>query len=256
MLSAVGAPLAAAGSGGTGGSWPNEPAGLSVACDFGWDTLSPPTQAKGVWGGSGNAAIITDGTAPLSPSNVLQINYPLGFAQGGGPVNFFFDIQQPIGTLHTFDELFVGFWLKVSNPWDGDAANINKIMFITMDQTQEAVVLEFGGATGSFRLPPFAPQIVVEFPSTMGTVVLLASSGGTTMTLGAWHRWEVYIKHSTGVLNVWMGGTLVFSSTTITYPGAGVGGFKFAPTWGGSGSGTTKAEDDFYWIDHTYASVR
>lgn len=233
---------------------------MTMATDVNWSTLTP-TAPLGVWMNNGldNAAVTSDATGPASPPDVFQITYPAGFEQGAGPVLWEFDVQSPLGTYHSFNEAFLGFWLKVSNPWDGDASNINKIVFICMDLSEEAVVLEFGGKDAfDFRNPPFGAQIVVEFPSTTGSTMLMDAIGAQppTMTLNAWHRWECYCNHSTGALKLWFDGALIYSTTGLSYPGTGIGKFKFSPTWGGFGNNTTKAQTDHYWIDQTYFSVR
>ena len=68
-----------------------------------------------------------------SPPYVLRISCPVGFNGGDAPETLWYDFS---GTRPR--EPYVGFWLKVSNPWQGHSSGVNKIAFITTGSTQDA----------------------------------------------------------------------------------------------------------------------
>jgi Bacterial Ig-like domain (group 2) len=230
------------------GSWPNEPAAFRTLTDVDWSTLTP----GGGWGNTGlsNAAIVDDATAPFSPTKALQITYPIGFGGGTGPTKMFYD--SPSGEHPK--ELYAGIWVKVSNPWQAHTSGINKIMFF------------FAGSSGSDELymdmkgggVPYHLQYTVEFPSVQPTYLLSQNVSNPEFTLGVWHRVELYMKYSTtassgdGILKSWLDGQLVMTYTNVNYPGTGFNEIQIYPIWGGTGE--TKTETDYYWIDHTHIS--
>src|SRR4029077_8435096 len=102
----------------SGPAWPNEPAGLTALTDQPWNVT-----VGGGWNrrSGGTDQIIADPTAPLSPTNVLEYIYPIGLVDGVAPATQYY----PVNTK----EVFAGMWWKPSNPWQGDASNVNKIQF-------------------------------------------------------------------------------------------------------------------------------
>jgi hypothetical protein len=81
----------------------------------------------------------------------------------------------------------------------------------------------------------------------------------TVITLGQWHRIEIYVKYSTGtsangILKWWVDGVLNGNYTNLKM--VQDGGFdhvQFAPTYGGN-TGAVKTENDYYWYDHVRLS--
>src|SRR2546422_4248865 len=218
--------------------WPHEPAGFTVivdepfnALENGWQCVCSPL-----------LTITSDATVPLSPLNVLQFSYPIGFQGGVGPGNLYYDMAQPWPT-----ELYIGFWWKPSNPWQGHSSNVNKLMFITTGGTQDAVLFEMQGVGSG----PFDTKVVTEFPGGVGTYKD-NQPGSPWITLGQWHRIEIHLRYSDGLMEWWMDEVLRGRYTGVGYPHNGFDGFKFAPTWGGVGD--VKTEHDFFWFGHLRAS--
>ncbi len=101
------------------GPWPNEPAGFRVISDQPWNLLT----SLGWFVQFGVGAIGLDSTARLSPPNVLQFTYPVGFAGGEAPGT----LALELGGVR---QVYGGIWWKVSNPWQGHDTNVNKIQYV------------------------------------------------------------------------------------------------------------------------------
>ncbi len=239
-------------------AWANEPAGFQVINDYGFDDPIPlgnsvPIYTSG-WtiNNGGNAMRVTDGSARKSPPYVVRISFPVGFNGGDAPATMWYDFP---GTRPR--ELYVGFWLKVSNPWQGHSSGVNKIAFITSGGTQDALIPEVFGQAAPYRI-----RIAI---SELGVNQNAAYQGwldpnvtDVVPTLGVWHRIEIYAKYGTnsssnnGTVKLWMDGTLLMTYSDINFNYDGFDGWKFSPTWGGVGD--TKTEDDYYEIDHVHTS--
>jgi len=241
-------------------AWPNEPSGFRVINDYGFDDPIPVGNGVPV-GSSGWAVIndsgatrVTDPSAPRSPPDVLHITFPTGFTGGVAPVTMWYDFPATRPR-----ELYVGFWLKVSNPWQGHSSGVNKIAYITTGGTQDALIPELFGQAAPYRLR----MAVFELGASQNPVYggwLDPNVEDVTPTLGAWHRIEIYAKYGTsstsndGIVRVWMDRTLMMSYSDINFAHDGFDGWKLSPTWGGIGD--TKREDDSFWFDHVHASGR
>lgn len=219
--------------------WPNEPAGLRTIVDAPFDAIREPGWQCVC---SALVTIQPDATAPHSPVNVLEFSYPVDFPGGVGPGNAYYNIATPWPT-----EVYIGFWWKPSNPWQGHSSGVNKLLFVTTGGTQSAVLLEmFGSGAG-----PFRTLVVTEFPT--GVRNWSENQGSLpAVTLGQWHRMELHLRYADGLLEWWMDGQLRGRYTGLAYPFNGFDGFKFAPTWGGVDD--VKVEQDYFWYDHVHAS--
>jgi hypothetical protein len=225
----------------SGATWPDEPSGFTVVNDYGWNALNTPggwANAAPQDSASGQVSIVQDATAPLSPPNVLQIFYPVGFAGGSAPATEY--LTQSFST----QALYVGFWWKASNPWQNHSSGVNKILFIQDDANSNYVLKMLGP-------PPYHTQVTFEGGSS-GNYGENADT--TTLTLGQWHKLEMLVDRQGGALKWWMDGKLKGSYVGLTYGGAVFNSTSFSPTWGGTGD--TKAENDYYWIDHVHVSER
>jgi uncharacterized protein YjdB len=236
-------------TGGTGGvpaGWSNEPSGFTTIADWGFDALNLNGWTT-IWNDAGNGSIISDGSAPASAPNVLQIMYPQGFAGGSAPATMYYD--HPAAK-----EVYTGFWWKPSNPWENHpSSNVNKILFWYTATSGQSIDIQMYGPA------PYKLHVVTEFPS--GSIRLQPNVNSTAVTLGQWHRIEWYIKYATtstsgdGVVKWWMDGVLQGSYSNIQTPDdAGFTEWKLSPTWGGIGD--TKSETDYYWFDQAHISRR
>ena len=205
----------------SGGVWPNEPAGLSTVTDQPWDGLTTLSW-NSIYNTAGLASIVSDPTAPYSPSNVIQYEYPTGFQSGAAPATEFVSIPG-------LKKVYVGTWWKVSNPWQGNPTNVNKIQYLFTNSMGSMFMCMYGTPGGPYELRVF-PQF-----TTSQDVWLTPNVNNVPVTLGTWHRIEWLVDYS---------GVPLPSEALIEY--------HLAPVWGGTLG--TKTETDYYWYDHTRIS--
>ena len=142
-----------------GAKWPNEPPGMTVLSDWGFDQAPPtaddlPIPGSPGWhvfhqlppgSAEGWAQLGGDSTAPRSPANVYDFVFPLGMVEGTAPSTVYYE-------NFSADEVYVGFWWKPSSPFDL-GPNGNKVAFWFngggASGGQQALVLRADG-------PPFA----------------------------------------------------------------------------------------------------
>lgn len=229
-----------------GATWPNNPSTFTTLTDWPFAALS-----GGGWNvnAGGGATIQTDVGAPLSPTQIGQWSYPPGFTGGGAPQTMYRGLPQ-------LTEIYIGYWWKPSNPWQGHASGINKISF--------AVATDFSTDLIVTMRQSGAQYFLVVFPGGLNDVVtdggyLEGNVNNVAVVLGQWHRIELYVKYSTtatsadGIVRWWLDGALVGNYSNASFPGDPLAEFQFSPTWGGTGD--TKTEQDYYWFDHVYMST-
>jgi hypothetical protein len=217
--------------------WPNEPAGFVKITELDF-SVALPTQSDGPytdgWGlvnPNGYVSRVVDATAPLSPPYVARYSYPVGFSgTGQSPGNLYRGVG---GSRY-----FVGFYWKPSNPWQYHSSGTNKIGFLNA---------------------PVASNLILYFSNSNDVVIQdigVANYGANVtpakITLGAWHKFEIYLNNAGGIAKLWLNGVLTHNYTGLGIP-ANFSYFEFDPTWGGTG-GTTKSEQDYFWYDHVYIS--
>ena len=80
-------------------AWPNEPAGFVTLTDQPWNAI-----VGGGWNrrAGGTDVIVSDASAPMSPSNVLKYLYPIGLVDGVAPATQYYplstkeDLHRPV----------------------------------------------------------------------------------------------------------------------------------------------------------------
>jgi hypothetical protein len=225
----------------TSATWPNEPPGFVQLTDQPWNALDSlgwfhlNRQSQSV--------ITTDVTAPLSPSNVIEHQYPIGFpGDGVEPAVDWFPLPQP------FTEGFVGMWWKPSNPWQGHSSYVNKVFFL-LGNAEHIILIMYGPPGGPYEL-----RIAPEFGEWEWLVPNVTNKA---VTLGEWHRVELYFKQTGSQVNVrwWMDDVEIGRYFNVPFSTAGPVEFQLAPTWGGVDQGISKTEDDYFRFDHVYLST-
>jgi len=236
-------------------SWPNEPSGLTVLSDQPWNTL-------GSWvlndNTAGHSSLVSLSGLPFSPSGALQDLSPIGMTGGGdaigpGRADFYIpSAQQPT-------EMYVGMWVKLSNPYQPHSSGVQKIMYLHDNNgvNFSALWLEIYG-TGS----PFRASLVNQFYG-CPSIRLDPNMTQTPIRPGEWHRFEMYVKmastgsSSDGILQVWVDGVLNVNRTDLCTQGSNtykMESVRLSGMWGGIGD--SKTEIDYLWYDHTYVSGR
>jgi hypothetical protein len=244
--------------------WPNEPAGWTpIFPDYDFSDVLPdgdvPNFSGKGWGivndlsggpGTG-AARVSDASAPVSPPYVTQFNYPIGFHDGNGPGNLYY-IMSPIPT-----KFYVGFWWKVSNPWEDEIGHVNKVMYIEN-------LVDAGLTFQLYGPPPYSTRMV-GFGTAFEDVSYPENAGSSSpFPLGVWHQVEILVNEPTGALLWWMDGVLLGNytgtprltshpGTSQPYPSNMMERLIMNPTWGG-GPGPDKSQPDQMWFDHVHAS--
>ena len=231
------------------GTWPNEPAGMTLVTDEpfnalvenGWQQVQRQTT-----NGSG-LFLNADPTAPFSPGGILEFKYAAGYTGGSEPGVAYYDVA-PI------QETYFGFWWKPSNPWQNHSgSNVNKLAFLFPVSGGPIYIMMYREGSNYFlnTEPEFSGDVRRLPPNVTATPI----------TLGQWHRVEWYVKYATsgssrdGISRWWLDGVLQGDYHDLQTPAdAGFGEYQIAPTWGGIGG--TKSETDYYWYDHARISRR
>lgn len=232
-----------------GAYWPGEPAGFKVLTDYGFGDAIPTvdqharlgeTRWQVTYNSHGYVTRVSDSSAPLSSPYVAQFMYPAGMRDGHAPGTMYWDDLNSA-------EVYVGFWWKVSNPWQEHPA-ANKIAFLFIGgHTMFLYMYATNGGKRELRVQPeFASDGAMRYPNVTTTDV----------ALGVWHRIEWYVKYvpgGEGVMKWWLDGVMQGNHSNMNFPG-NFTMFQFSPTWGGN-QGDTKTETEYYWYDHVRLSV-
>jgi hypothetical protein len=222
------------------GSWPHEPAGFSTITDNPFDGLT-----ASLWGiyynASGLVSIVSDPTAPASPSSVVQFQYPAGFAAGVSP-------GMEAANLGGQKRLYVGLWWKASNPWQGNPTGVNKIQYVFTNSQGSMFMCLYGPDGGPYELRVF-PQFTTSLDQWLSPNV-----NNVAVSLGVWHRleWLIDYSGSTSRIQWWMDGTLIGDYSGVPMPSEGLIEYHMAPVWGGTLG--VKTQTDYFWYDHAHIS--
>ena len=224
------------------GTWPNEPANYQLISEQPFDILNAPNWLLQF----GTATIIPDASAPFSPPDVLEIIYPIGFAGGSAPGTMQLTFPQPVHAV------YVGTWWKVSNPWQGQNANVDKIQYL-FSQNSGSMFMNLYGPPGG----PFEVRVFPQFNTSDGNW-LTPNMKNVSVSLGTWHRLEWLVidgptqSPPSGTVKWWLDGQLIGSYSNVPLPPDAFAYYKVAPVWGGVGD--VKTELDFYEYDHVHVS--
>ena len=250
------------GGGGTSGtSYANEPAGLRVHTATAWNSLVPSGWAYA--NRTSLARIVTDLTAPASPSSVLEYFYPAGYPGGGEPAVHEVNLA---GTT----EVFVGFHFKFTSNWQGHASGINKLVNVwPRGGTAGLYWLVFRGigetdTDGTITNGPYYLEATLpQGPDVSGCALTYGGAPGANvrhiqLTPGAWHKveahWQARTATSGGRIRWWVDGQLVADFQNLSCAGTAFDYFQIAPTWGGVSG--TKSHDDYVRFDDMRLMVK
>lgn len=227
------------------GAWPNEPVEFRALGDQPFDAFS----SRGwdlIWNDSGWTRLARDPSAPFSPPGVAEINYPVGFPGGIAPGTEYLDVPR-------IRQVYVGLWLKVSDPWQGHSRNVNKIQFLFFRDGGDMPMVMYGQPGGPYEL-----RVIPQFPL-FPSSWLTPNASRAPFTLGSWHRIEWLIAEGAagepnGICRWWVDGQLVGDYADVVFSGSPLATYKLSPTWGGMGE--VKRENDWYQVDHVHISGR
>lgn len=244
--------------------WINEPAGSTLLLDCGFThptcngTLQDPYNTANTLSNPPSAntlSVVTDATAPLSPTSVLRSmgNYVTG--SGGTELHYI--------APSAIRDVYVGFWWRTNPEFTGNQVNANKTFFIRGTQ---------GGQNGVFYLRTNPGQPKFLYWSTQLPYNLNQCFGApdqdhcypnvttTPINPGTWYRVEVYMKASTcptcrdGAVKWWINGVLNGNYSNFAY-GPLVNEWVWSETWDGAGNGAGFTSNPSHYIDHLHISV-
>lgn len=225
----------------------HEPAGYSRITDR-------PFEARddAGWGfnESSRYSIETDANAPGSCCRVGQARYNAGYSGGTSPA-----ITWTSFGSEGNNEIYISFWLKLSDNWQGHSSGVNKIGFVWIHDNAAVYFSAQGSGSGTLR-----PQVrLQDVPD--GARNLAANAGNPAVRRGEWQRWEVQLiansgGQANGVSRLWLDGELVSDYRDVRFSSASQGRtwqhLYWYPVWGGMGDSVQ--QEMTMSIDHIYAS--
>lgn len=242
-------------------SHPNEPAGYTQLINFSCGTLSG-------WFNLTNFEVVTvetDASAPASPSDIIQLEWPVGTQSGGVPGRDF--VFNP-----RLRELYVSYWFKVLSPYTKHPSGTEKILLIgtngpepgSASKRNEIITAWHGGSTSSTRILHSIQVPAQTSPDGMTTNAYYDSNINGAFNLvpvNTWHHVEIVIKMNTagvkdGQIRWWIDGNEIgnhdqlWFNTTLR---GEVTAIRFQWYRGGTGALTFSIAEHVL-LDNLYAS--
>jgi hypothetical protein len=226
----------------------NEPANSTQLLDHPFNNMS------GFGGYIQSAVIMTDSTAPTSPSNCVRSRIEAFAGQGGMQADWYTP-----GVI-SYPDMYCRFWWRTNPQFQGRIV-ANKMFFIRGYGTNGYFGMFGGPNAGSSN---FYMAMGINTSGLLDANLYPNVSSGT-LTPGVWHMIEAYIKCSTtrssnnGIIRWWVNGNLVGNYPGMNYCGPGGEGlynWTWSETWDGAqdmGRSNTVAWE--HWIDHLYIST-
>lgn len=240
--------------------WPNEPSGSITLFDCRFDT--PTCEGRLLDGyntvGNGTLSVQQDGTAPLSPANVMRSTMNYQSRNGGTQL----ERRDPADLT----EVFVGLWWRSNPEFNGSSVGANKMFFIRGGPSQNGVFV-WAIRPGVSRLY-WTTQLPYNLNQCGGTDLdqCYGNTGNyVDFVPGTWYRIEVYMKASTcptcrdGIARWWItqkGGSPVLVGNYVNFAyGPLLNEWVWSETWDGGGSGTGFTSNPSHFIDHLHISA-
>lgn len=233
------------------GNWPNEPAGLTLLTDYPMPAIVIPTGAGfpigdgsgwGISQSAGPPILVTKETdlgAPFSAPNVVNFSYPTGFVSGVAPGNLYYTVG-----ASTISEFYLGFWWKISNPWQHHSSGVSKVCQQFLTDGSDMILEMYKTIT-----PPYL-RIQTQFSGI--SINREPNVNQDEIILGTYNQMELHVKRSTGLIEWWMNNRLQGRYTGLSFPAFNFSEFQWAPVWGGTID--VKSEDDYCKMDHARIS--
>jgi hypothetical protein len=258
---------------------PNEPTGMTLLTERGFAAVS-----EDGWSTTKitNLSIVTDATAPQSPSAVGAIRYQTTLTKGTEPIV----VAKTTGSGTTL--LYLDCWFQYDTNWWGDGSGVNKIFHLWngggggTGTTNRIVLAAFGAHTNNLkaqlRLQSCDTGTGVNTaynPTHSGTFNLdpNVDAAAAQIHRGQWHRWTYCCQLNTpgvadGWMQWWLDGTLVGSYGRPDSPSGATAGVsilpatasrrwyevQLAPTYGGTAE--QPPYEQYLYVDHIYVSLR
>ena len=233
------------------GTGSNEPAGFTFITSQSWDSIPSNGWYVDIGTLGNNMDLITDGTAPESPSGILRYAFSASFDDGGAAGS----------TEHTIiggTKVYRRIVFRHSANWVAHNTGTNKMAFIWLNNSP----MFFFNANGTG-----AGEMVGDLTfqnSGMGIggeIHFLPNLGSGTLARGEWHTFETVIQSNTvgvadGWILGWIDGIATHDYQDLLMVTTGSNTWEYVsvyPIWGGD-NGSTPGVDMTWDIDHDYVS--
>ena len=204
---------------------------------------------------------MSDGSAPLSPSNVFKSAISAGASTGGSQLNYV--------TAQTYREMYVGLKWRTNPEFFGRQV-ANKMFFMRGPASNGFFGLMGGPGGGNAAGSPF----FLFFGHNSGNVNNEHTCGGgaggftcfpnagsgRTVPTGNWFTIEAYMKSSTtntsrdGIVRWWVNGVLAGNYTNMNLSSLGLNEWVWSETWDGTVN-PPPAQEWAHFIDHLTIAV-
>lgn len=230
----------------------NEPTGMTPISERPFNAINELG-----WNDAGGAfgTIISDPTAPKSPSNVLQIRLPAGFGEGGGPfsgeINF-----------SNYRTIYVSYWAKYSSNWYGPSSGINKTFYLYTSLGAPSLVFDMdANGNGPMETQVAGQNILAGGIGTYpGDPFWMPNLASGIVARGQWHHVEFVAVGNTagnkdGKIDWYLNGVHVGSYSGIQFQTGNTTWnlFHYTLLYTGTNSSTPPADQYNFW-DHIYIS--
>lgn len=249
---------------GTPSDYPNEPDGYTAIYEHDMDAL--PSGANGITGSylltnpSSYMTATTEATAPQSPTTIINLVYPDGFADGSSPGRFSgsSDFTQRSGQYFSYQ-------IRIAEAEYENHSVLTKMMFFGVGTVGGGAYNEVFLALRSPSAGRTHSEFKVELRQQGHVSRNMVQNVDTSalFTCEDWHQVEVLMELNSavdvadGTARWWIDGTLAGEYTDVvwntTAASEGFRGLKYDPTYGGN-SGETKTGDANWQMDHIYYS--
>ncbi len=229
---------------GDAAAFPNEPTGFSMITERAF-----AADDENGWSANGDIRIVEDESAPHSPGTVGRALFPAGWEGGRAPIFS----EKRIGSAGA-KRLYVSFWLKVSENWQGHPVN-DKLMYFWTHEKPVVFPVYVGGGSN-----PLGTEVrIQDVPD--GGRNLEPNRADPQIHRDRWHRWEVLVVSNTGdaadgEVHWWIDGEKVGEYRDVRFGRSNQAKvwdyMSWRPVWGGAGS--TVRQDQHMYMDHVYAS--
>ncbi len=246
-------------------TWPNKPAGFQTVLDCPFNSKPTPSRDPagcGIENFYNAGAIVQDGSAPLSPSNVYKSWISAGQSGGGTQLNW----VNPAGTSR---EMWVGVKWRTNPEFFGRQV-ANKLFFVR-GPVSNGVFMMMGGPGGGNDAGK--PSYIV-FAHNSGNINNGHACGGDAagatcfpnvgsgqvVPAGAWFTLEAYVKSSTtntsrdGVVRWWVNGVPAGNYTNLNVSSLGLNEWVWSETWDGTVN-PPPATEWAHFVDHLQIAV-
>ena len=227
----------------------NEPSGMTLIDERPFNSLAEHAAPHvPAWDTDVQLTIQQDATAPKSPSSVIRMTLPTGFA--GGSSNGHMGVVLP-----TYRVLYIAYWSKYSPNWQGHLTGVNKHVYAWTGGHPPFVFEAEGTGSGSLK-----PRPVIQSWALVGAGNYNPNLvPGAVYTRGQWDYTEIVLTGNTagktdGSMDWFLNGVHVGSVGGLQWTAGTTGWnvFELYPVWGGVGDVVSSTQ----WMewDHVYLS--